>query len=77
MLALGRFGVLVINLHEARGLALGFNDGLLAIGLGRLDDLRRFPARLGNDTVGVGLRLGSQCTRPSRPWYCGSVNRSA
>jgi hypothetical protein len=37
---------LVIDLKEARRLAGGFGDGLLAIGLGILDDLGRPAASL-------------------------------
>src|SRR6516164_10201903 len=35
----GRFLVLLVDLREARGLTLGFGDGLLAVGFGVLDDL--------------------------------------
>src|SRR5262249_379305 len=51
------FLVLLVDLAEARGLALGFGDGLFAIGLGVLDDLGGAATRFWNDTIGVGLRL--------------------
>ena len=53
----GRFLVLFVDLQEARGLALGFGDGLLAIGFGVLGDLGGAAARLRHDPVGVGLRF--------------------
>ena len=39
------------------GLARGLGDGLLAIGLGRLHDLRGAAARLRHHPVGIGLRF--------------------
>ena len=53
----GRLLVLLIDLGEARGLALGLGDGLLAIGFGVLDDLGGAAARFRHDAIGVGLRL--------------------
>ena len=53
----GRLLVFVIDLEEARGLALGLGDGLLAIGFGSLDDLGSAAARFRHHAIGVGLRL--------------------
>ena len=53
----GRLLVLVVDLQEARGLALGVGDGLLAIGLGVLDDLGRPAAGFRHHFVGVSLRF--------------------
>ncbi len=54
---LGRLLVFVVDLEEARGLALGLGHGLLAIGFGGLGDLGGAAARFRNHAVGVGLRL--------------------
>jgi hypothetical protein len=53
----GRLLVLVVDLEKARGRAGGLGDGLLAIGLGRLGDLRGAAARFRHHPVGVGLGL--------------------
>ena len=39
----GSFLVLLVNLREARSLALGFGDGLFTIGFGVLEDLGGAP----------------------------------
>ena len=52
-----RLLVLIVNLEEARGLAGGFGDGLLAIGFGVLGYFGGAAARLRNDPIGVSLRL--------------------
>src|ERR1043166_2274552 len=49
--------VLVVDLEEARRLTGRLGDGLLAIGLGGLGDLRGAPTRLRHHAIGVGLRL--------------------
>ena len=51
---LGRFAIFIVDFAESSGLAFRLGDCLLAIGLGRLSDLRRAAACLGNDAVGVG-----------------------
>src|SRR6516165_10062088 len=53
----GRLLILLIDLAEARGLALGFGDGLFAIGLGVLEDLGGAAARFRHDAIGIGLRF--------------------
>src|SRR5262249_24209410 len=53
----GRLLVLVVDLAEARGLALGFGDGLFAIGFGVLEDLGGAAARFRHDAIGIGLRF--------------------
>ena len=53
----GRLLVFVIDLLEARALALGLGDRLLLVAFGDLQDLRGASARVGNDAVGIGLRL--------------------
>ena len=45
----------LINLQEARALALGFGDGLFLVAFSILHDLRRPAARIGNDAIGIGL----------------------
>ncbi len=52
-----RLLVLLVDLVEARRLALGFRHGLLTIGLGILGDLGGTAAGLRYDAVGIGLRL--------------------
>ena len=52
-----RLLVFLIDLQEARSLAVRLGDGLLAIGFGGLGDLRRPAARLGHHPIGVGLGL--------------------
>ena len=49
--------ILRIDLIEARGLAVGFGDRLLAIGLGLQPDARRRAFRFRHDAVGVGVGL--------------------
>ena len=53
----GRLLVFLVNLQEARALALGLGDRLLPVAFGGLHDLRRMSACLRHDLVGVGLRL--------------------
>src|SRR4029079_13312160 len=53
----GRLLVLIVNADEAVGLTLGQRDHLIAIALRRLQDALRLAARLGDDAVGIGLRL--------------------
>src|SRR6516162_4966158 len=53
----GSFLVLLIDLAEARGLALGLGDGLFAIGFGVLEDLGGAAARFRHDAIGIGLRF--------------------
>ena len=48
---------MIVDLQEARGLAGGLGDGLLAIGFGVLGDLGGAAACFRHDPVGVGLRL--------------------
>ena len=47
----GRLLVLLVDLAEARGLALGFGDGLFAIGFSVLGDLGGAAARFRNDAL--------------------------
>jgi hypothetical protein len=56
----GRRLVGFIDVDEAIRLTTGDRDVLVAIGIGRLDDLRGLAARAGNDAVGVGLRFVAQ-----------------
>ena len=53
----GRLLVFVVDLLEARALALGLGDRLFLVTFGDLQDLRGAAARVGNDAVGIGLRL--------------------
>ena len=53
----GRLLVLLVDLQEARGLALGVGHDLGAIGLGILSDLRGAAPRFRDHAIGVGLRL--------------------
>ena len=52
-----RLLVFVVDFQEARALALGFGDRLLLVAFGDLENLRRASLRIGNDAVGIGLRL--------------------
>ena len=53
----GRLLVFVVDFQEARALALGLGDRLLLVAFGDLQDLRGASARVGDDAVGIGLRL--------------------
>ena len=53
----GRLLVFIIDLRKARALALGLGDRLFLVTFGDLQDLRGAAARVGNDTVGIALRL--------------------
>ena len=53
----GRLLVFVVDLEEARALALGLGDRLLLVAFGDLQDLRGASLGVGNDAVGIGLRL--------------------
>src|SRR5215469_10366922 len=50
-----RLLVLLVNLRETRGVALGVGDGLLTIGLGVLENLGRAAACFRYDAIGIGL----------------------
>src|SRR3974377_491496 len=49
--------IFLIDLEETRALASCFGNRLLLVAFGGLDDLRRAPARIRNDPVGISLRL--------------------
>src|SRR5262249_55612119 len=49
--------VLLIDLHEARSLSGRLCNGLFAIGIRGLKNLRRSPTRLRHHPIGVGLGL--------------------
>jgi hypothetical protein len=49
----GCFFVLLVDLREARSLAVGFGDRLFAIGFGILSDLGGAAARFRHDAVGA------------------------
>ena len=53
----GRVLILLVNLLEARRLAARLGDGLLAIGLGLLQNARGRAARFRHDAIGVGFGL--------------------
>ena len=53
----GRLLVFVVDLEEARALALGLGDRLLLVAFGDLQDLRGASLGVGNDAVGIGLGL--------------------
>src|SRR5262249_40566967 len=52
-----RLLVLIVDLEEARGLAAGFGNRLLAVGFGGLQYLCGTAAGLRNNPVGIGLRF--------------------
>ena len=53
----GRLLVLLVNADEAVGLTLGQGNHLISIALRGLQDAFGLASRLGDDTVGIGLRL--------------------
>ena len=57
---LGRFFILLIDLIEAGNLTGCLGDGLKPVAFGLLDDGRGLALGLGNDPVGIGLRLVAQ-----------------